>query len=70
LALQTQNAVELFFSTFINFLHFPKSDLLTDYNDINPDEIAGQIFGDVEGTFVADMNVANAGVDEADNNHR
>jgi hypothetical protein len=38
---------------------------LTDYNDINPDEIAGEILGDVEGTFVADMNAANAVVDEA-----
>jgi len=37
---------------------------LTDHNDINPDEIAGQILGDVEGTFVADMNAANAVVDE------
>jgi hypothetical protein len=38
---------------------------LTDYNDSNPDEIIGQILGDVEGTFVADMNAANAVVDEA-----
>lgn len=37
---------------------------LTDYNDINPDEITGQILGDVEGTFVADMNAVNAVVDE------
>jgi hypothetical protein len=37
---------------------------LTDYNDINPDEIVGQILGDVEGTFVADMNAVNAVVDE------
>ncbi len=38
---------------------------LTDYNDINPDEIIGQILGDVEGTFVADMNAVNAVVDAA-----
>ncbi|MBC8471148.1 MAG: hypothetical protein H8D56_16930 [Planctomycetes bacterium] len=38
---------------------------LTDYNDVNPDEIAGEILGDVKGTFVADMNAANAVVDEA-----
>ena len=38
---------------------------LTDYNDISSDEIAGQILGDVKGTFVADMNAANAVVDEA-----
>ena len=38
---------------------------LTDYNDINPDEITGEILGDVKGTFVADMNAVNAVVDEA-----
>lgn len=38
---------------------------LTDYNDSNTDEIIGQILGDVEGTFVADMNAVNAVVDEA-----
>lgn len=41
---------------------------LTDYDQINsrtPHEIAGKILGDVEGTFVADMNAANAVVDEA-----
>ena len=37
---------------------------LTDHNDGNPDEIIGQILGDVEGTFVADMNAVNAVVDE------
>jgi len=37
---------------------------LTDYNDSNTDEIIGQILGDVEGTFVADMNAVNAVVDE------
>ena len=37
----------------------------TDYNDTNPDEIAGQILGDVKGVFVADMNAANAVVDDA-----
>jgi len=38
---------------------------ITDHNDSNPDEITGQILGDVEGTFVADMNAVNAVVDEA-----
>ena len=38
---------------------------LTDYNDSNTDEIIGQILGDVEGTFVADVNAVNAVVDEA-----
>jgi hypothetical protein len=38
---------------------------LTDYDEANPEEIAGQILGDVKGTFVADMNAANAAVDEA-----
>ena len=36
----------------------------TDYNDTNPDEVAGQILGDVKGAFVADMNAVNAVVDE------
>jgi len=41
---------------------------LTDHdesNTRNPDEIAGQILGDVKGTFVADINAVNADVDEA-----
>lgn len=38
---------------------------LTDYTDTNHEVIAGQILGDVKGTFVADVNAANAVVDEA-----
>ncbi|MCH8120489.1 MAG: hypothetical protein IIC00_12265 [Planctomycetes bacterium] len=38
---------------------------LTDYNKKREPEIIGQILGDVEGTFVADMNAVNAVVDEA-----
>lgn len=38
---------------------------LTDYTDTNHEVIAGQILGDAKGTFVADINAANAVVDEA-----
>jgi len=38
---------------------------LTEYTDGNPDEIGGQILGDAKGIFVADMNAANAVVDDA-----
>ena len=38
--------------------------VLTAYDDDAPGEIAGQIFGDVEGTFVADLNADRAVVDE------
>jgi hypothetical protein len=38
--------------------------VLTAYDDDDPGEIAGQIFGDVEGTFVADLNADRAVVDE------
>ncbi len=50
---------------FILSFDFGGNFALTDNNDINPDEITGQILGDVKGTFVADMNAANAIVDEA-----
>ncbi len=50
---------------FILSFDFGGNFALTDYDDTNPDGIAGQILGEVEGTFVADMNAANAVVDEA-----
>ncbi|NQV35905.1 MAG: hypothetical protein HQ515_24655 [Phycisphaeraceae bacterium] len=40
---------------------------LTDYNEVNPDQIDGQIIGDAEGMFVADINAENATFD-ADGN--
>ncbi len=38
--------------------------VLTAYDECNPDAVAGQIFGDVEGLFVADLNADRAIVDE------
>jgi len=46
---------------------FGGSFALTDYDENNtrdPYDVAGQILGDVKGTFVADMNAVNAVVDE------
>ncbi len=40
---------------------------LNDYNDVNPEEIDGQIIGDAKGLFVADMNAEHASLD-ADGN--
>ncbi len=50
---------------FILSFDFGGNFTLTEQSSDNSDEIAGQILGDVEGTFVADMNAVNAVVDEA-----